>query len=161
MRPALALAAGAALGGAAAPAAAQGSGTVIEWGVHATANAVQKGDGGLVGGARFGLRTVGSARVTGSVGIGSWGHALTGRGEAAVEYLLTPRRAGRMGVYLGGGLAGVVGGGKGGYLLAYVGLEMSPGLPAGWSIEGGLGGGFRLRAAYHWRKFPKGWRPVR
>jgi len=143
------------------PLLAQGTGTVVEWGVHATTNAVHKGNGGVVGGAQVALRTVGSARVTASLGVGTWGHDLTGRGEAAVEYLLTPRRAGRLGVYFGGGLAGVVGGGKGGYLLAYVGLEMSPGLSRGWSVEGGLGGGFRLRAAYHWRRFPKGWRSVR
>lgn len=93
-----------------------------------------------------------------SVGAGTYGNELTARGEAALEYLLSPRASGRWGVYLGGGLAGVVGGGKGGYLLTYVGVERSPGLPAGWAFEAGLGGGFRVRAAYHWRRFPVGWR---
>lgn len=137
---------------------AQASGAVIEWGAHATVLAVNNGPVGVIGGPRLSLRTLGSARVTLSLGVGSRGDEVSGRGEAAIEYLLSPRAAGRVGVYFGGGLAGVVGGGNGGYLLIYVGVEKSPGLPAGWALEGGLGGGFRIRAAYHWRRFPKGWR---
>lgn len=141
------------------PLAGQVRGSIIEWGVFGTALAVRDGPVGLVGGPRLALRTLGSARVAVSVGVGIRGDQLSSRGEAAVEYLLSPRAANRVGVYFGGGLAGVVGGGNGGYLLLYVGVEQSPGLPAGWAFEGGLGGGFRVRAAYHWRRFPKGWRP--
>jgi hypothetical protein len=137
---------------------------VFEWGLHGTAGFRGTGDGiangpvALVFGPRGAIRTLGSTRVALSIGAGTYGNELTARGEAALEYLLSPRASGRWGVYLGGGLAGVVGGGKGGYLLTYVGVERSPGLPAGWAFEAGLGGGFRVRAAYHWRRFPAGWR---
>ena len=137
---------------------AQAGGSIVEWGVHATALAIQQGPVGIIGGPRVALRTLGSARLALSLGVGSRGDQVSGRGEAAIEYLLSPRAAERIGVYFGGGLAETVGGGKGGYLLVYVGVEKSPGLPAGWALEGGLGGGFRVRAAYHWRRFPKGWR---
>ncbi len=142
------------------PLAAQGP-VIIEWGVHATATV---GDslrlGGIVG-PRLALRTPGGTRGAISFGAGVQGDSATARAEGAVEYQLSSRAAGRVGVYFGGGLAGVVGAGRGGYLLLYVGLERSPGLPSGWAIEAGIGGGFRVRAAYHWRHFPRGWRPQR
>ena len=137
---------------------------MFEWGLHGTGgvrgtdSGVADGPLSLVLGPRGAIRTMGSTRIALSIGAGTHGEELTARGEAAIEYLLSPRAAGRLGVYLGGGLAGVLGGGKGGYLLAYVGVERSPGLPAGWALEAGLGGGFRMRLAYHWRKFPRGWR---
>ena len=146
-----------------APLTAQGP--VFEWGLHATSgfrgteNGVLNGPVALVFGPRGAIRTLGSTRFAVSVGAGTLGEKLTGRGELALEYLLAPRAAGRLGVYFGGGLAGVVGEGKGGYLLGYVGIERSPGLGGGWSAEAGLGGGFRIRVAYHWRRFPAGWRP--
>lgn len=147
------------LGCLTAPLAAQRQGMVFEWGVHSTASATTDGPIGLVAGPRLAVRTMGGTRLALSLGAGFRGDRSSGRGEAALEYVLAPRGAGRTSVYLGGGLAGVVGGGKGGYLMAYVGLERSPGLPAGWALEAGLGGGFRIRAAYHWRHFPRGWRP--
>jgi hypothetical protein len=137
---------------------------VFEWGLHSTAgfrgtdDGIANGPVSLVFGPRGAIRTLGSTRIALSIGAGTHGNELTARGEAALEYLLSPRGSRGWGVYLGGGLAGVVGGGKGGYLLTYVGLERSPGLPDGWAFEAGLGGGFRLRAAYHWRRFPPGWR---
>jgi len=137
---------------------------VFEWGLHSTGgirgtdSGIADGPLSLVVGPRGAIRTLGSTRIALSIGTGSHGEELTARGEAAIEYLLSPRAARRPGVYLGGGLAGVLGGGKGGYLLAYVGVERSPGLPGGWALEAGLGGGFRVRLAYHWRKFPRGWR---
>ena len=138
---------------------------VFEWGLHGTGGVrgpdrgLADGPRSLVVGPRGAIRTLGSTRIALSIGAGTHGEELTARGEAAIEYLLSPRAAGRPGVYLGGGLAGVLGGGKGGYLLADVGVERSPGLPGGWALEAGLGGGFRVRLAYHWRKFPRGWRP--
>ena len=147
------------LGWSTAPVAAQSRGVVLEWGVHSTVTASTAGPIGLVAGPRVALRSFGGTRVALSVGAGFRGDQASARGEAALEYVLTPRAAGRTSVYLGGGLAGAVGGGKGGYLMAYAGIERSPGLPAGWALEAGLGGGFRLRAAYHWRRFPRGWRP--
>ena len=137
----------------------------MEWGLHATAgfrgtdNGILDGPVALVLGPRGAVRTVGSTRIAVSVGAGVQGEKLTARGEAALEYLLAPRATGKFGVYLGAGLAGVVGEGKGGLLLAYAGIERSPGLPDGMALEAGLGGGFRIRVAYHWRHFPRGWRP--
>ena len=148
-----------------APAAGAQWRPVFEWGLHGTGgirgtdSGVADGPASLVVGPRGAIRTLGSTRIVVSIGAGTHGEELTARGEAAIEYLLSPRAAGRPGVYLGGGLAGVLGEGKGGYLLAYVGVERSPGLPGGWALEAGLGGGFRVRLAYHWRKFPRGWRP--
>ncbi|HEV8598624.1 MAG TPA: hypothetical protein VGQ69_04635 [Gemmatimonadales bacterium] len=144
------------------PLAAQGRGPVIiEWGFHGTATVGDSLRLGAIAGPRLALRTVGGTRGAVSFGAGLQGDSATARAEGAVEYQLSPRRAGRVGVYFGGGLAGVVGAGRGGYLLLYVGLERSPGLPSGWAVEAGIGGGFRVRAAYHWRHFPKGWRPQR
>lgn len=140
--------------------AAQGP-VIIEWGLQGTATLVDSMRIGLVAGPRLALRTLGGTRAAVSFGAGFRGDSATARAEAAVEYQVSSRRAGRPGVYFGGGLVGVVGAGRGGYLLLYVGLEGSPGLPSGWAIEAGLGGGFRLRGAYHWRKFPRGWRPQR
>ena len=140
---------------------AQSSAPVLEWGLFGTATGTVNQPVGIVGGFRGALRTVGHTRVALSLGTGVHGEEVSARAEAALEYLLAPRAAGRFGVYLGGGLAGVTGGGHGGYLLVYAGLERSPGLPRGWAVEAGLGGGFRLRVAYHWRKFPAGWRALR
>ena len=138
---------------------AQRRGTAWEWGVHSTVTASTHGPFGLVVGPRAALRTFTGTRVALSLGAGFHGDQGSARGEAALEYVLSPRAAGRTSVYIGGGLAGVVGGGKGGYLMVYAGLERSPGLPAGWAVEAGLGGGFRIRAAYHWRRFARGWIP--
>jgi hypothetical protein len=134
---------------------------IVEAGLQATGIMGEQWHAGVVAGPRLGLRTLGGTRGVVSLGAGFRGDSATARGEAAVEYQLSPRGARRMGVYFGGGLAGIVGGGRGGYLLLYVGMERSPGLPGGWAVEAGLGGGFRLRAAYHWRHFPRGWRPQR
>jgi hypothetical protein len=134
---------------------------IIEWGLHGTVAIVDSLRAGVVVGPRLGLRTLGGTRAVASFGVGVRGDSAMARAEAAIEYQLSPRRAGKAAVYFGGGLAGVVGARRGGYLLLYVGLERSPGLPAGWAIEAGLGGGFRIRGAYHWRRFPKGWRPQR
>ena len=132
---------------------------ILEWGFHATASITDSSRVGAVFGPRFAIRTPGGTRGAISLGVGVLGDSTSGRAEAAIEYQLAPRAAGRMGVYFGGGLAGVVGGGRGGYLLLYLGVERSPGLPSGWALEAGLGGGFRIRGAYHWRRFPRGWQP--
>jgi hypothetical protein len=140
--------------------AAQGP-VIVEWGAHGTVTLGEGARLGLLAGPRLALRTLGGTRLAVSLGAGLGGDSASARGEAAVEYQLSPRAARGAGVYFGGGLAGVVGAGRGGYLLLYVGLEGSPGLPRGWAVEAGLGGGFRIRGAYHWRRFPPGWRPAR
>jgi hypothetical protein len=134
---------------------------IVEWGLHATATVVDSLRVGLFAGPRLGLRTLGGTRGVVSFGLGARGDSASARAEAAIEYQVSPRAVGRMGVYFGAGLAGVVGAGRGGYLLLYLGLERSAGLPSGWAVEAGLGGGFRIRGAYHWRHFPRGWRPER
>jgi hypothetical protein len=126
---------------------------IIEWGAHATFTAGDSLRPGLIAGPRLGLRTPGGTRGVVSFGAGFQGDSASARAEAALEYQLTPRAAG-MGLYFGGGLAGVVGGGRGGFLLLYLGIEQAPGRRRGWALEAGLGGGFRVRAAYHWRRFP-------
>lgn len=141
-----------------ARAVAQGP-VIIEWGVHGTATIGSSWRVGVLAGPQFGLRTLGGTRGVVSFGLGARGDSAMARAEAAVEYQLAPRRSRGMGIYFGGGLAGVVGAGRGGYLLLYVGMERAPGLPSGLALEAGLGGGFRFRAAYHWRRFPRGWRP--
>jgi hypothetical protein len=146
------------LAGWTAPIAAQRQGAVLEWGLHATATAASD-TLGLVLGPRFAVRSVGGTRLALSLGAGIRGERSTGRGTVALEYVLSPRIGKGTSVYIGGGLVGVAGGGNGGYLMAYAGLERSPGLPSGWALEAGLGGGIRIRAAYHWRRFPRGWRP--
>jgi hypothetical protein len=131
---------------------------VPEWGLHGTFIVADSGRAALLGGVGLGVRTLGATRLALSLDAGTMEHGLTGRGEVAVEYLLAPRAAHRIGVYAGGGLAGVVGQGRGQFFLGYVGIEESPGLPSGWALEVGMGGGFRLRAAWHWRRFPATWR---
>lgn len=141
-----------ALAGQAAPGAPRS--LIVEAGPQGTLTIADSTRFGLVGGARLALRTRGGTRGSVSLGAGVLGDSLTGRFEGAIEYQLAPRARGKPGFYVGGGLAGVVGAGSGGYLLLFVGLEQSPGAGNGWAIEAGLGGGIRLRAAYHFRRFP-------
>ncbi len=141
--------------------AAQQPGSFLDLGVHSTATAVLDGPVGIVVGPRLAIRTMGSTRAAFSLGAGVRDGEGSARGTFSLEYLLTPRAAGRLGVYVGGGLLGVLGNGNGGYLLAVVGAEQSPGRRGGWSVEGGIGSGFHLRLAYHWRRLPGGWRAER
>ncbi|MGQ0702798.1 MAG: hypothetical protein ACT4PM_06665 [Gemmatimonadales bacterium] len=141
----------------AAQAAPGGAQLILEWGGHGTLTIADSTQLGFVGGPRLAIRTLGGTRGAVSAGVGVLGDSLSARFEGALEYQLAPRAAGRVGVYFGGGLAGVVGRGRGSYLLLYAGLEQSPGRGGGWAVEAGLGGGFRFRAAYHWRRFPRGW----
>lgn len=134
------------------------TGTIIEVGLHATMTVVPEGRTSAVAGGRFALRSTGSTRLALSIGAGYSEDSATARGEIAAEYLLQPRTTRGPGFYFGGGLGGVVGAGHGGFLLAYAGLEGRPGGTRGWAVEAGLGGGFRIRFAWHWRKFPAGWR---
>ena len=132
---------------------------IIEWGFHGTLIVGDSSRLGVVAGPRVAVRTPGGTRGAISLGAGVMRDSASGRDEAAIEYQMASRAAGGVGVYFGGGLAGVVGAGRGEYLILYVGLEGSPGQGSGWAIEAGLGGGFRFRGAYHWRRFPRGWRP--
>jgi hypothetical protein len=132
---------------------------ILEWGVHGTLLIADSSRIGLVGGPRFAVRTLGGTRGSVALGAGVLGDSLSGRIEGAIEYQLAPRARGKPGFYVGGGLVGQVGAQRGGYLLLFVGLEQSPGDRGGWALEAGLGGGIRLRGAWHWRRFPRGWAP--
>ncbi len=136
-----------------------GSSLVFEFGPQGTLTIRDSLRFGVTAGPRIALRTLGGTRGSLALGAGVLGDSLSGRIEAAVEYQLAPRARGRPGIYFGGGLTGVAGAGSGGYLLLFVGLEQSPGSGGGWAVEAGLGGGLRIRAAYHWRRFPGGAAP--
>jgi hypothetical protein len=131
---------------------------ILEFGPQATLTIADSMRFGIVGGPRFAVRTFGGTRGSLSFGAGVLGDSATARIEGALEYQLVPRARGRPGFYFGGGLTGVVGAGRGGYLLLFVGLEQSPGHGSGWAIEAGLGGGLRIRGAWHFRRFPAAWR---
>ena len=147
---------------AGAPLAAQAPGRssqfIVEYGPQATLTIADSTRFGVVAGPRFALRTPGGTRGSLAIGGGVLGDSATARFEVAAEYQLAPRVRGRPGFYFGAGLTGVVGAGRGGYLLLFVGLEQSPGYGSGWAIEAGLGGGIRIRGAWHFRRFPAGWR---
>ena len=140
-----------------APAGGRSPQFILEYGPQGTLTIADSTRFGVVGGGRLALRTPGGTRGSLAFGAGVLGDSASARVEAAVEYQLAPRARGRPGFYFGGGLTGVMGAGRGGYLLLFVGLEQSPGYGGGWAIEAGLGGGIRIRGAYHWRRFPKGW----
>ncbi len=83
--------------------------------------------------------------------------AAAGRAELVAHLLATPTRAHGAGLYVGGGLAGVVGLVDRAYLVLVAGVEGQPGGRSGWVLEGGVGGGLRLSAGWRWRRLPPGW----
>ena len=112
---------------------------ILEFGPQGTLTIADSMRFGFVAGPRFAVRTPGGTRGSLSFGAGVLGDSATARIEGALEYQLAPRARGRPGFYFGGGLTGVVGAGRGGYLLLFVGLEQSPGyLPAFGPRFGGL-----------------------
>jgi hypothetical protein len=54
-------------------------------------------------------------------------------------------------VYAAGGVAAVGGPVERGYIVLTLGMEQHPGLPTGWFVEAGIGGGARLALGYRWR----------
>lgn len=102
------------------------------------------------GGVSFGLRPGGRVRVVAQVapGVRSDG-VFAVRGELLTHFMLAPGRARGVGFYGIGGIAGITGGGSGGYLVLGVGLESNPAGASGWLLEAGVGGGARL--AVGWR----------
>lgn len=109
-------------------------------------------DPALVTGGLYGaVRVASRARVAMTVGPGVSDGSLAGRGELLAHFLLSPGTTNRVGVYVGGGIAGVVGPVDQGYIVALVGLEAAPGRKSGWAVEAGIGGGIRLTAGWRWR----------
>ena len=141
------LACGAALA-LARPAPAQG---VREIGIQAIGT-LSDPDLAVLGG--YGaLRTSARARVSALLGAGVAGGDWVGRGELLGHFLLAPDQRRKAGFYLAGGIAGVIGAVDRGYLVLTAGLESSPANGAGWAVEAGIGGGFRLALGYGWRHF--------
>jgi hypothetical protein len=85
------------------------------------------------------------------VAAGTRDGALAGRGVIAAHFLLQPSTTG-LTPYAGGGVALGSGRGTDAYVVLVLGIESAPALPAGWSVEIGLGGGVRAGAAWHWRR---------
>ncbi|HEU4829652.1 MAG TPA: hypothetical protein VFT04_10685 [Gemmatimonadales bacterium] len=132
---------------AAGPAEAQ---RARELGLHAVFTAQ---DDELVAGGLYGaIRTTRRTRLALTAAAGSAGGEFVARGEILGHFLLSPASRG-VGVYGGGGIAGIAGAGEEGFLVLLIGLEHAPGGSAGWYLEGGVGGGARISAGYRWRWF--------
>ena len=107
----------------------------------------------FAGGVYGAIRTTRRTRLALTAAAGSAGGEFVARGELLGHFLLSPgSRA--IGVYGGGGVAGIVGAGEEGFLVLLLGIEHAPGGGAGWYLEGGLGGGARIAAGSRWRSFP-------
>ncbi|HEX6089435.1 MAG TPA: hypothetical protein VFZ13_04660 [Gemmatimonadales bacterium] len=122
-----------------------------ELGMHAvfTAQEPELFAGGVYGGVRTTRRT----RIAVTAAAGSAGGEFVARGELLGHFLLSPASQ-NIGLYGGGGLAGIAGDGREqGFLVLLIGLEHAPGGASGWYVEGGLGGGMRVAAGYRWRWF--------
>jgi len=105
----------------------------------------------VTGGLYAAVRVAARARIAVTLGPGVSDGRLAGRGELLAHFLLSPGATTRPGVYLGGGIAGVVGPVDQGYVVALAGLEAPPGRRSGWVVEAGVGGGLRLTAGWRWR----------
>lgn len=131
----------------AGPAAAQ---TTLEAGGQAL---ITTADPALVTGGLYGaVRASTRMRLAATAGLGVSDGRAAGRGELLAHFLLSPAAKAGPGVYLGGGIAGVVGAVDQGYVVGLVGLEAAPGGRSGWAIEAGVGGGIRLMAGWRWRR---------
>lgn len=145
------LALAAAVAGAPRPAAGQ---QIRELGVNAL---VATADPTLVGGGVYGaLRPSRHFRIALTLVGGAAEGSAAARGELAAHFMTSPRRTRGAGLYLAGGVAGVVGPADRGYIVAGFGLEDHPGARSGWVLEAGVGGGVRVLAGWRWRRFPPG-----
>lgn len=106
----------------------------------------------LAGGVYGALRTTRRTRLAATAAAGSAGGEFVLRGELLGHFLLSPTSR-SLGVYGGGGIAGIAGAGEEGFLVLLLGIEHAPGGRSGWYLEGGLGGGARIAAGYRWRSF--------
>jgi hypothetical protein len=104
--------------------------------------------GGVYGALRMSQRV--RLALTASAGVASGDAA--GRAELLGHFLFNPSQRRGLGLYAGGGIAGVVGAVDDGYLVLLVGVESRPGAGSGWAAEVGVGGGLRVAAGYHWRR---------
>lgn len=139
-----------------APVVAQ-TGAVRELGVEAVATAAEPAV--YTAGVTASLRPSPRARLGLYAGAGVTGDGdAAGRAELVGQFLLSPRST-HVGLYAGGGIAGVFApGADNGFIVLMIGAELRPGGGGGWFVEAGVGGGARLAAGYRWRKLPPGWR---
>ena len=134
--------------------------SIRELGVHGVVFATDPA--AVLGGGYAAIRgATGRTRLAATAAVGGAGGSTVWRAELLGHFLLNPFGARKPGLYAGGGAAIAGGGGTEGYLVLLVGLEGSPGARSGWSVEAGLGGGFRAAVGYRLRWFPPGWRPRR
>ncbi len=105
----------------------------------------------LTGGVYAAVRPSLRFRIAATAGVGVSDGRAAGRGELLADFLLGPTAAAGPGVYLGGGVAGVVGPVEQGYVVALIGIEAAPGGRSGWALEAGVGGGVRLTTGWRWR----------
>ena len=105
----------------------------------------------VTGGLYAALRPTRRARLAATLGAGVSDGRTAGRGELLAHFLLSPGAVRRPGLYVGGGVAGVVGAIDQGYIVVLAGVESAPGAASGWAVEAGVGGGIRLTAGWRWR----------
>lgn len=74
------------------------------------------------------------------------------RGELLAHFLLAPGKRRGAAPYVAGGLAVDAAARTEARLVAVLGLEGRPGARAGWVVEGGVGGGWRVSAGWRWRR---------
>lgn len=129
------------------PAAAQ-RGSEFGLQVIATASDPALAVAGVFGALRTSARTRVSAGLGGGVSDGEF----AARGELLGHFLLSPGQPKGAGFYLAGGVAAVEGPVSRGYLVLTAGLEQRPVAGAGWAVEAGVGGGFRVALGYRWRR---------
>jgi hypothetical protein len=99
------------------------------------------------------LRTTRRTRLAVTAGVGGSEGEVAWRGELVGHFLLNPGSVRSPGLYGGGGLAVAGASEAQGFVVVLIGLEGTPGGRSGWSIEAGLGGGFRAAVGYRWRVF--------
>lgn len=99
----------------------------------------------------LGVRPGGSApRLALGLGGGGAEGQLVGRAELVAHLLLPHDPGAAVAFYAGGGVAGVTGPERAGWLVVLAGMETHPGGRAGVALEAGVGGGLRLAAG--WRR---------
>jgi hypothetical protein len=112
-----------------------------------------------VAGGYAALRTSRRSRISVDLGAGLRGEDFAVRGELLGHFLLSPEERHRAGFYFAGGVAGIAGEVRRGYLVLTLGVEDRPGAGSGWAVEAGIGGGIRLGLGYRWRSFPRAQSP--
>ena len=103
----------------------------------------------VVAGPSAAVRVERRVRLVGTAGLGGQGGDLAWRLEGVAHFHLNPNSH-TLGVYGGGGLALAGGRRTQGYMVVLLGIETSPGGGGGWTVEVGVGGGFRMAVGYRW-----------